>query len=181
MATAVGVSLPKAKVSIEEYLNTGYRPDVEYLYGELKEKTVVTPAHGQVQILLGVWFHERRKEWAIRCAVEVRTRVDSDRVRLPDFAVFVSTNREKLALTQPPLIAIEVLSPSDVYRDLKARASDLEAMGVRNIWLIDPELRTAEVWRNGSWQIEHDTQLRAIESAMFVDLEWLWQNLDEEY
>ncbi len=172
MATAV-------KVPLEEYLKTSYHPDLEYLDGELREKSVVTLTHGEVQILLGVWFYEHRKEWQIRSAVEVRTQVSANQVRLPDFVVLVRTNRELGALTQPPLVAIEVLSPSDSYRELKGRAADLAAMGVRNVWLIDPELRTAELWRDGAWQRETSNRLQAVDSPVYLDLAWLWERMDE--
>ncbi len=168
-----------AKVSLQEYLNTSYHPDVEYIDGELKEKSVVAPAHGKTQTLLGVWFWLHRQEWGIWAAVETRTQVDPDRVRLPDFVVVVRTNRERAALTEPPLIAIEVLSPSDGYKALKLRAADLETMGVRNIWLIDPEARALEIWRDSRWQPEPATKVGAVDSPMFLDLVWLWEQLDE--
>ena len=167
-----------ARVSLEEYLKTSYRPDVEYIEGELKEKSLVTPAHGKVQTLLGVWFWQHGQEWGISAAVETRTQIDLVRVRLPDFVVMVRGSRETSALTQPPLIAIEVLSPSDSYRDLKQRAADLESMGVRNIWLLDPEARTGERWREGSWHREPTARLEAVGSFMFLDLAWLWQQMD---
>ena len=173
MATAV-------KVSLQEYLNTSYRPDVEYIDGELKEKSpVVGFAHGRVQILLSAWFWQHEKEWGVCCAVEVRTKVSPEHVRLSDFVVVVRANREKLALKQPPLVAIEVLSPSDSYKDLKLRAADLESIGVRNIWLIDPEARTLEVWGGGSWYRYAATRLNAIDSPMYLDLAWLWEQLNE--
>jgi Uma2 family endonuclease len=167
------------RVSIDEYLQTSYHPDVEYLDGELKQKPVVTLAHGEVQAFLSVWFYEHRKEWVIRFAVETRTQVDPEHVRLPDFVVVFAGNREKGALTRPPLIAIEVLSPTDSYKDLKRSAADLETMGVRNIWLIDPDARTGEVWERGSWRNGETTRLQAVDSPMFLDLDWLWQQMDE--
>lgn len=173
MATAL-------KISLEEYLNTSYHPDVEYIDGELKEKPVVRFAHGKVQIRLGVWFWQHRKEWHVEAAVEVRTQVKPDHVRLPDVVVVSASKQEKGALTEPPLIAIEVLSPADTYYDLKSRAADLEQMGVKNIWLIDEQARTAEVWHQGTWQIERSTRLQAVDSAVFLDLDWLWQQMDEE-
>ena len=170
MATAV-------KISLEEYLNTSYEPDVEYLDGELKEKSVVTPAHGATQILLGVWFHRYKQEWNVISAAEARTQVDASHVRLPDFALFVRTDLHESALTNPPLIAIEVLSPSDKYSDLKDRAADLQAMGVRNIWLIDPRKRTCEIWGNSSWQLHSGNRVEVVDSPMFLDLSWLWNQL----
>ncbi len=172
MATAV-------KVSLEEYLNTSYRPDVEYLDGELKEKSVVGFAHGEVQGFLFSWFSQRYQEWNIRCAVETRTRVSAQHVRLPDVVVIAASDRRKGALDRPPLVAIEVLSPTDTYQDLKLRAADLEAMGVQNVWLIDEDARTAEIWRNGAWHLADSAKLQALGSPVYLDLDWLWAQLDQ--
>ncbi len=41
MATTAGIS-------IEQYLNTSYTPDCEYIDGELREKPVVGFSHGNI-------------------------------------------------------------------------------------------------------------------------------------
>ncbi len=172
MATAV-------KVTLQEYLNTSYHPDVEYLDGELKEKPVVGFAHGETQGFIFNWFSRHYGEWNIRCAVETRTRVSAQHVRLPDVVVIAAADRRKGALDCPPLIAIEVLSPTDTYQDLKLRAADLEAMGVRNVWLIDEEARTVEIWHEGAWHLAKTTKLQALDSPVYLDLDWLWQQIDQ--
>jgi Uma2 family endonuclease len=183
MATATKVSeIPASgstKISLDEYLRTTYRPDVEYLDGELREKAVVGFAHGETQGFLFQWFSQRYQEWNIRCAVETRTQVSAKQVRLPDVVVIAAPDRTKGALDKPPLIAIEVLSPTDTYLELKARAADLEAMGVPNIWLIDEQARTAEVWANGSWHLQTMTRVEAVNSPIYLDLAWLRQQLDQ--
>lgn len=166
-------------VSFDEYLRTSYHPDVEYLNGELKEKPVVGFPHGEVQIILGAWFRAHRNEWGIRVAVDTRTQVEKERVRLPDIVVVGKQERAKGALQLAPLIAIEVLSPSDTYTELKNRAADLRAMGTENVWLIDPELRTAEVWNGRSWEPHPGNILQAVNSPMHVDLAWLWAEFDD--
>jgi Uma2 family endonuclease len=166
-------------VSIEEYLRTSYCPDVEYVDGQLKEKPVVGFPHGETQTILGVWFRAHRKEWGIRVAVEVRTRVMAERVRLPDIIVVTDQERSTGAIDNPPLIAIEVLSPTDTYAELKNRAADLTAMGTENVWLIDPQMRTAEVWHSNAWQQHAGRILQAVNSPMHIDLDWLWAELDD--
>jgi Uma2 family endonuclease len=168
-----------ATVSIDEYLRTSYRPDVEYIGGQLREKPVVGFPHGVVQGLIFTWFRAHRKEWAIKVAVETRTRVTEDRVRLPDVVVVTDQERSGGALDNAPLIAIEVLSPTDTYLELKRRAADLRAMGTENVWLIDPDLRTAEVWNGQSWEPHPGKILRAVNSPMHLDLNWLWTEFDD--
>ncbi len=168
-----------AKISIEEYLSTDYRPDVEYIDGYLKEKPVVMFAHGETQGIIFAWFFERYQEWNIRCAVDTRTRVSADHVRLPDVVVVAAADRRKGELDRPPIIAIEVLSPTDTYRDLKERAADLEAMGVRNIWLIDEDARTVEIWRNGAWHLTQTDRIEGVDSPIYLDIAWVWKQLDQ--
>lgn len=50
-------------VPVSEYLNTTYRPDCDYLDGELKKRDVGEQPHASVQILLGSLFHVHRQEW----------------------------------------------------------------------------------------------------------------------
>jgi Uma2 family endonuclease len=166
-------------VSLEQYLNTSYHPDVEYIDGYLKEKPVVGFRHGELQGILCQWFREHRKEWAIKVAVETRTQVTEDRVRLPDVVVVSNTDTSLGTLNNAPLIVIEVLSPTDTYIDLKNRASDLRAMGTENVWLLDPEKRTAEVWNGSAWEPYTGKILQAVNSPMHLDLDWLWTELDD--
>ncbi len=169
-----------ALVSLEEYLSTSYRPDVEFIDGVLKEKPVVSPVHGKTQMILGWWFSMHGEEWGIQVVAETRTKVTVNRVRLPDASVLPAGPLPKRALLKAALIAIEVLSETDSYRDLKERARDLEAMGVRNIWLLDPATQTAEVWTHGDWRSFDGVRLQASESPMYLDLVWLWEQVGPE-
>ena len=69
-------------VTIEQYLKTIYRPDVEYIDGELKEKPAIQWAHVRLQSLLCSWFDQHEDEWKIIGGPEARTRVSQNRVRL---------------------------------------------------------------------------------------------------
>ncbi len=164
-------------VTLEHYLATSYRPDVEFIGGELKEKPLVSPAHGRVQSLLVIWFGQHEENWHVQTLVEVRTQVSKHAVRLPDVSVLAAGPLPRKALVEPPLLAIEVLSESDSYSDLKSRALDLAAMGIGNIWLIDPDGKTAERWVGGAWQPVSGTRVSIAGSPVYLDLAWLWTKL----
>jgi Uma2 family endonuclease len=164
-------------VSVEEYLRTSYTPDVEYLEGRLKEKSVVGFPHGRMQALLSAWFWNHAREWKIQVAVETRTRVKVARFRLPDLVVVAADEQTPSALQSAPLIAIEVLSPSDEFADLRARARDLAAMGCQNVWLVDPAEASVAVWNGETWQPFHGEQLQATGTEAFLDLEWMRKQL----
>jgi Uma2 family endonuclease len=98
-----------AAVTLAHHLATSYRPDVEFLNGELREKPLVSPVHGRVQMLLGVWFGRHEDEWGVQTLAEARTQVSDHAVRLPDVSVLAAGPLPRRALVKPPLLAIEVL------------------------------------------------------------------------
>jgi Uma2 family endonuclease len=63
------------------------------------------------------------------------------RVRLP----FVPEDYIEIA----PDLAIEVISPSDVFSKVQRRVRDFLASGVRLIWIVDPANRSVTVHRPG--------------------------------
>ena len=163
-------------VTIEQYLGTSYRPDLEFIDGELKEKPVVQWAHGRLQMLIGVWFGAHEDEWQVIVAAEVRTKVSASRVRLPDVVV-VPAGPQPEVLIEPPLIVIEILSPDDRYTEMERRAQDYRRMGIPNIWLIDPESRTARTCRDNAW-IE-TTRFSVEGSEIYLDVTALFAQLDK--
>lgn len=164
-------------MSIDEYLNnSSFHPDVEYIDGELKERPVVFSVHGRIQSLISTWFGIHEDEWSVLVAVEVRTLVAQDRVRLPDVVIDHAGDWPQ-TLVKPPLIVIEVLSPTDSYSETQRLAHDYVAMGVQNIWLIDPETRTGRVCRGDAW-IE-TTRFQVADRPIYLDLNDLFTRLDK--
>lgn len=54
-------------LTIEEYLQTSYDPDCEYIDGELEERNVGKWEHARLQYLLATWFGTMRQigaSWA---------------------------------------------------------------------------------------------------------------------
>ena len=162
-------------ISIETYLSTSYRPDVEFIDGRLEEKPLGTWDHGFIQGLIFAWFLQHRQEWNVLPSLEVRTRVAENRVRLPDVVVDWAGPHPPV-LIQAPLLAIEVLSPDDSYSSLKKRAKDYQAMGIRHIWLVDPETRTAEACEGAFW-VERE-RLEVEGTAIYLDVAALFRALD---
>ncbi len=165
-----------ALVSMAEYERMAFERDVEYVDGELRERPMVMSVHGLIQVWLGTWFSNHTREWRIKAAVEVRTRVAGTRVRLPDVVVG-PRNRWPQTLVAPPLVVIEIVSPDDRFNDLEEVVGDYQAMGVENIWVIDPQKRVGWMCEPDAWRMERS--LRAKNGPIYVDLEALWAALDE--
>jgi Uma2 family endonuclease len=138
------------QIPIAEYLDTVYRPDREYVQGEIIEKNMGKWEHSRIQLVLGAWFFQHEREWQISAATEWRTRTAVDTVRIPDVVV-VSRGPQPAVLTTAPLLVVEILSPGDSYADTQRRANDYLAMGVQTIWIIDPETRTARICAGATW------------------------------
>jgi Uma2 family endonuclease len=138
------------QIPLEEYLATNYRPDREYVDGEIKERNVGKYEHARVQALLARWFGNHEQEWRVQVVTEQRVRVALTRVRIPDVAL-LPLGPQPDVIAAPPLLVIEILSPDDSYSDTQERAQDYRAMGVDTVWIIDPKTRTGRMCRGAEW------------------------------
>ncbi len=165
-----------ALVSMQDYERMPFERDVEYIDGELKERGMVMSVHGLMQGRFMIWFGSHEKEWGIKAAVEVRTRVAADRVRLPDVVVG-PRKRWPQTLVEPPLIVIEIVSPSDSFSDIQDVVADYQQMGIENIWVVNPQKRMGWVCEPDKWVSAR--LLRARTGPIYVDLDQIFAELDE--
>ncbi len=140
MATAV-------QISVEEYLRTNYRPDREFLDGEVVERSMPNSLHAPVPIKLGHFFYSLNRD--LYAATELRMQVEPGRYRVADFALYSDTPTEKCP-SAPGLVIAEVLSPDDRSGSVHDKLMEYERWGVSHIWLVDPEAKRLFVFKNGS-------------------------------
>jgi Uma2 family endonuclease len=135
-------STAKALVSVEEYLHTVYRPDLDYVDGRLEDRNVGEYDHNCLQMALARYFSAHRFEWNIRVVQEQRMQITATRYRVPDTLLFSRDHPPEQIFTRPPLVCIEVLSPEDRLPRLQERVQDYFTMGVRAVWVLDPRKQT---------------------------------------
>lgn len=75
-----------------------------------------------------------------------------DGLRAPDVSFTPAADRPGGLLARgysdvPPALVVEVLSPGNTPREMERKRSVYFAAGVRLVWEVDPEARTATVWR----------------------------------
>jgi Uma2 family endonuclease len=162
-------------IPIDQYLSMSYRPDREYIDGEVVERNMGKWEHSRIQALLTGWFIQQEDQWQIQTATEWRTQVSGTRVRIPDL-ILVRPEPQPDVLTSPPVLIVEILSPDDTYSDTQTRANDYLHMGVQTIWIIDPATRTARVCSGPSWV--EATRLEVAGTPIFVELAPLFAALD---
>lgn len=133
---------PGVQVSIDEYLSTVYEPDCEYVDGELIERNVGEFDHSALQtILIGMLLAQRRAA-GVHIFPELRVQVAARRFRVPDITVTTSKGKGRI-LHEPPFLCIEILSPEDRASRVLVKINDYFSFGVRYVWVIDPEEKTA--------------------------------------
>jgi Uma2 family endonuclease len=163
---------------IEEYLRTGYRPDADYIDGEIEERNLGEFQHARLQTLLAAFFFSNEKACQIQTVVEQRIRVAARRVRIADVAVLRADAPREQVTTTPPLICIEILSPEDRLSRAKLVLADYLAMGVENIWLIDPIYRAAFTFDSAGLHEADPTNLRVPNTPIHLDLTGPFAALD---
>jgi Uma2 family endonuclease len=129
-------------ISVEEYLTTSYRPDCDYVDGEVVERNLGEWDHSSLQGRILVYLWNRYYKDGVRVAPEQRVQVKPARFRIPDVCVVLREPGEKI-LTKPPFICIEVLSPEDRMSRVRQRITDYLEMGVPYVWVLDPETKQA--------------------------------------
>jgi Uma2 family endonuclease len=163
------------QIPLSEYLETSYRPDREYVDGEVRKRNAGKWEHARVQWLLAVWFGSHEKEWGIIGSVEQRVRASFSRIRVPDVVV-LRVGIPPDVLIDPPLLIIEILSPDDSYSDTQERAQDYRAMGVETVWIIDPKTRTGRMCSGSKWV--EAKRLEVGGTPMFVELDEIFNQIN---
>lgn len=156
-------------VSAEEFLRMpGPAPGakVELIQGEIV--TMCRPGfrHGRRQLRVGSLLDEYgRSSGRGRAVVEsgVITERAPDTVRGPDVS-FWSVDRLPLDLEPEgypstfPDLCVEILSPSNVLARIREKMQEYFNIGVRMVWIVDPEDRTVAVYRSlDEGQIFHES------------------------
>src|SRR5262245_51239884 len=105
-------------ISLDEYLNTSYEPDKEYVDGVLVERCVGESWHSWIQRNILVALSVRYPH--IFPFPEFRNRTSPTRYRVPDVCVTLAPPKTRF-LTDAAFIAIEILSPDDRISRFGAR------------------------------------------------------------
>jgi Uma2 family endonuclease len=183
-------------VSVEEYLSTSYRPDREYVDGQLVQRNMGERDHSELQMALSAFVSalgphpqrlslrdslrspsapaegspfNRRTTLGIHVFPEQRVQVKKTRFRVPDVCVVAGKKPAEQIFTSPPFLCIEILSKDDRMLEMQDRIDDYLAFGVSYVWLIDPRTKRARVYsREGSHEVKD--ALRTREPEIVVPL-----------
>ncbi len=134
-------------------------PDVKFERNSKGELVIVAPTGGETgsynsELNADFVFWNRRTKLGVVFDSSTCFRLPNGADRSPDVAWIQKDRWNSLTLKQqkqfPPLapdFVLELVSPSDSFADAQAKMREYVENGVRLGWLIDPETRQVEVYR----------------------------------
>jgi Uma2 family endonuclease len=164
--------------TVREYLATSWSPDREFVDGRIEERNLGEKEHSLIQRYLTFLFMLKRAEWGVEVFPELRTQVAATNFRVPDVLVVRAGESFDRYLKQPPLIAVEILSPEDSLRSMQEKFAQYLRFGIQNIWVIDPEPRLAYRYTAVGLEEVQTGELTVPESPIRVVLNELFAELD---
>ena len=130
-------------VPLNEYLQTSYSPDCDWIDGEVRERNMGEGPHSVLQAFFIMFFGARRKEWNVRVLPEQRVQTSATHFRIPDVCLARRDGPLEEIVRTPPLLCVEILSRNDAMSEMVQRIQDYFSMGVTAVWVIDPWNRKA--------------------------------------
>jgi len=164
-------------VSVEEYLRTSYRPDCDYVDGEIVERNLGELDHSDLQGEIVTYFRTRLRKGGVFAYAEQRVQVSPTRFRIPDVCVLTCKPAEQIFRT-PPFIAIEILSKDDRISQMQERIDDYLNFDVRYVWLIDPRTHRAWIHTKAGSHESKDGILRTEDPAVELPLPEIFHALE---
>jgi Uma2 family endonuclease len=159
-----------ATVPLSEYFRTLYRPDCDYVDGEVRERHAGELPHSRMMAELGYYLVDHEKEWAIIVLMSVRVQVSPTRIRVPDLAALPQNMPKTRIVEAPPLLCVEILSPDDRMSSMQERVDDYLAFGVPCIWVVNPQTRRGFVYTSEGMREAKHGILRVAETPIEVPL-----------
>lgn len=166
-------------VSVERYLETVYRPDRDYVDGEVFERNLGEYDHSNLQSEFVHYFRSRRKKWRLHAVVEQRVQVAPTRFRIPDVCVMKGPGPFTPIFHEPPFICIEILSKRDTFARTEERVEDYLKFGVPYVWVVNPTNRRVWSYRLDGRKEIKDGVLRTENPAIEILLAEVFAGLDD--
>lgn len=126
-------------LTLEEYLETSYEPECEYVDGELIPKAMGTNDHSRLQFRIGQLLYRYEEAGLCEVAPEQSLRLRKTAVLIPDVCLLPVGHGEHGVVSQTALLCIEILSPPDRFSYTVKKCEEYLRWGVPACWIFDPE------------------------------------------
>ena len=179
------------KMTVEQWGELDDKDFRELVDGVLEEDEMPSLLHDVVitwlVVLLAPYFKRRR---GFVAAQGPRLVIRTDRGRVPDVVCWGAHARPEIegVIRTPPDVVVEIISPRprDARRDRIDKFADYAEMGAKQYWLVDPKIRTFEIFALGpkrrytSVAAASRGKIRRIPSlpGLTIDVDALWAEVD---
>lgn len=193
MATGTATTLaPGAPIALEAWARLPEDAEGEVVDGFLVEEEMTDFVHEvAVAFLVELFRQWARVHGGLVAGSEPRFSVSPTRGRKADVCMYLPGDPRPPArgmVDVAPGVMVEVVSPRprDARRDRVEKLEDYARFGVRFYWILDPQLRTLEIYERGS-DGRYVRALGAVSGCvqdvpgcpgLTVDLDALWAELD---
>ncbi len=116
-------------------------------------KPMPNEIHGSVQAnLLGLFIARYKKQFRFISELTIEV---GEKTAVPDISIYARyevpwQENVPAAKVEPPLVAIEIISPSQTFSEMRDKARQYFAHGVKSCWIVQPELQTISVLHPGA-------------------------------
>ena len=138
-------------------MSTDVLPERPLSYEEERGKPMPSENHAFIQTNLSIEFSRQRE---FRTGSELTLELVPGDPKTPDLSVYprqpLNLRQDIVRRTDPPLLAVEIVSPSQGMQEIMDKVKFYHAHGVRSVWVVVPPLRAVTIFLpDGSQQI-HD-------------------------
>ena len=147
--------------------------------GELQERNGGELDHSDVQKRITALLDVAENHPFLRVNQALRVQINPDRFRVPDVCVMRRSAPREQIVHAPPLLCIEVLSPSDTMVRMRERIADYFAIGVPEVWILNSVTRSAIVCRSEGEIKQIGGSLTVPETPIMLSLNEVFKVLDE--
>lgn len=132
----------------EEFFDLGDIGPCELVDGTIVTMTPTGAAHGNIEVRLARLLDEYVEKcgigWVLSGEVGIITKRNPDRVRGADLAFLSREQATDIPdgfLTIAPELVVEIVSPSDRWTDIREKIDEYFAIGVKQVWIVEPPSR----------------------------------------
>lgn len=137
--------LQRKRMSYEEWWALPAKPKTEWVDGEVVVNSPAAYPHQRASVRLTTLLDAALPE--LKVVPEIGVQLPNNRVRVPDISV-LRQPPEDFLVTEPPVLVVEILSPSTRGEDTVRKSGEYAIAGIGQYWILDPELRALDIYAN---------------------------------
>jgi len=142
-------------------------------YEEERGKPMPSFNHAYIELRLGAQFLADRRFCPL---TELALELLPGEPMTPDISVYpqqaVDLRRDQIRRTDPPLLTVEIVSPTQGFNPVMEKVAVYLAQGVKSVWVVTPPLREVTIFLpDGTQQSHHGGIVRDPVIGISADLD----------